>query len=152
MFEEGTRRIRVTGEVEMAGTQATVMVTAQNSQGCGSGIVRQVTVENTGEEFRAVPFVIDDVLLDSGASDLTVQAFTPSGNKEFTIPIGVDCPGCARVNITDPRPNDTAEGLSLMFLQAAITPKRTSGDLASTGPRRRHGRHTSVSQRPLHSR
>ena len=119
-FEEGTQRIRVAGEVEMAAPEATIIVTSSGNRGCGTGLARQVTVTNDTGDFASVPFVIDDVLVDPGLTQLAVQAVVTGAGQTYPVPIEVACPGCAEVTITSPLANSTGSGLRLSALQGQV--------------------------------
>ena len=119
-FSEGTQRIRLAGEVEMAAAQATVVVTTGGNRGCGTGISRQIVVENTSGDLATVPFVLDDVFVDPGQVQLFVRAQVPGASQTFPVPVEIECPGCAQVTVTSPLPNSTGTGLRLNDLQGSV--------------------------------
>lgn len=120
MFAEGTRQVRVAGEVEMASEEATVIVTTTGNRGCGSDISRQVTITNDSGAYSAVPFVIDQVDVDPGTTVLRVEAVFSGDEKMNEVPISVACPDCATITITAPSSNATGTGLRLSTLQGVV--------------------------------
>ncbi len=158
LFEEGTQRIRLEGEVEMAAARATVVVTTGGNRGCGTGISRQITVENTTGGFARVPFVLDDVLVDPGRIQLLVNASVPGATRTYPVPVRVDCPGCAQVTVTTPRPNSTGNGLKLDDLVGSVDQPVASaiwrvrgggGVLDGTLPVEANGRDFAIEDLPL---
>ena len=122
VFEEGTQSIALSGEIEMPSGSTTLMVTTSGNRGCGTGISRQITIENTTGGFTSVPFVLNDVILDPGDSELMVQAISQGGAMMSPIPVSVACPGCADIRISQPRTNSTVPALKLPFLRATVSP------------------------------
>ena len=121
VFDEGTQRVRVTGEVEMAAAQALITVTTAGNRGCGTGISRQATITNETGEFASIPFVVDDVFVDPGNDiQLIVEAAVPGAVKRYPLKIEVACPGCAEIRVADPQPNQTGVGLALPRLAGNV--------------------------------
>ncbi|MEL7372359.1 MAG: hypothetical protein AAFN74_25765, partial [Myxococcota bacterium] len=132
-YTEGTEAVRITGEIEMASPEATIVVTT-GEQGCGAGISSQVTVRNETGGFAAVPFILDNVFVDPGQTMLDVSASTPGSTKTLNVPISVACPGCAQVTVTSPLPNSTGDGLRLPVLQGQVDTRIQSAIWRVRGP------------------
>jgi hypothetical protein len=123
LFGEGTRTLRVTGEVESAAKNVTVTAFSAGDGNCSGGPPRIVNVSNEREgEFTRLPFVIDEVFVDSGASTLNVVAAVMGSKRSDIIDIEVACPGCARIVVEEPNQNMPVAGLVLPRLSGRIEP------------------------------
>jgi hypothetical protein len=122
-YPEGTREIRVSGEVESAAPQITVSVTPNNDNGCAGGPERSVTLRNENEgQFARIPFVIDGVVLDPGASRIEVEARVGAGRRTITLDVAIDCPGCATIDIEQPNRRSSVAGLQVPRLFGSVDP------------------------------
>jgi hypothetical protein len=123
LFEEGTRTVRVTGEVESAAEHVTVSAFSSGNGNCAGGPARivQVTNENEGV-FTTLPFVIDGVFVDSGINTLNVVAAVMGSKRTAIIPIEIACPGCVEVEVVEPKQNMPVSNLLLPRLSGTISP------------------------------
>jgi hypothetical protein len=123
LFPEGTRSVRVSGEVRSAASEVTVTIEPTNDDGCGGGGSQSVTLTNPNNgTFAKLSFVIDNVYLDPGKNKLTVGAVAGSAQKVESVGIQLDCPGCAQISIADPKGLASVPGLELGRLDGAIMP------------------------------
>ncbi len=124
VYEEGTRRIRVTGEVTSAASSVQIEVRSHTLGDCAGGPDRSVSVENpTNGEFVSIPFVVDGIEVDTGVTQLTISASNQGSAVQHTqVNVEVPCPGCAEISIAGPSPNSGAPGLALPLLDGFITP------------------------------
>lgn len=123
IYPEGTRRIRVSGEVQSASERVVVRANSRMREGCGGGGQRTLTLDNpTPGEFAVLPFVIDDLVVDPGLHTLDVSASVDGSEQRAVIDFEVPCPGCAQITITRPAPSDGAPGLELGALSGNVTP------------------------------
>jgi hypothetical protein len=122
-FPEGTERVRVSGEVKIAGPTVVVSARAKNANGCGGGIDRTVELMNpTPGSFATLSFILEGIELDPGESSLLVEARTGGADKKTSVDVIVDCPGCATIAIHEPKPLASAPGLELPALAGSIMP------------------------------
>lgn len=125
VFEEGVRRLRVSGEVETAADSVTITVSSRTDRGCYGGLPRSVVLEAGGDgEYVNLPFVVDGVQVDSGPSTLVITAAVQASKQVSQVLVEVPCPGCAQLTVEEPRFNSAAQGL--------VLPRLTG--LASIGP------------------
>lgn len=121
-YPPGTRTIRVLGEVRSAASEVTVSARPLGRTGCSGGAVRQTTVTNAREgTFARLPFTIDQVAVDPGLNDIVLEAGVGGAKKVVSVSVTVDCPGCAQITITDPKPRASTPGLDLPVLEGQIT-------------------------------
>ena len=122
-FEEGTRRVRVSGEVETAAASVTITVASRTSRGCFGGLVRTAVVDNAAAgAFATLPFVVDGVLVDSGLNTLIISAAVQGSRQTSEVQVDVPCPGCAEITVEQPNQNAGAPGLELPRLTGLVHP------------------------------
>lgn len=98
-LEEGVRRTRVTGVVSATDM---VRVSAQliPTNGCGASFDRSTIIEHPNPgEFADLPFIIDDVALDTGAGRVRVEAVVNDASRATFVDVDVECEGCAELSI-----------------------------------------------------
>jgi hypothetical protein len=123
LFEEGTRTIRITGEVESAAKNITVSAFSSGSGNCSGGPARIVHLTNDNEgAFSTLPFVIDGVFVDSSFNTINVVAAVMGSRRADVIPIEISCPGCAQVDVLEPTENMPVQSLLLPRLSGTISP------------------------------
>lgn len=122
-FPEGTRAIRVSGELETAEARATVVVEALAENNCSGTTSRALTVVNPSPGTVAtIPFVTDDLFVDPGRLSISVAAVVGASRKRSNVDVVVECPGCAELAIDAPRRGAAVPGLELPVLQGSISP------------------------------
>lgn len=127
LFEDGTRRIRVTGEVETAAESVSVSAFVTANGNCAGGPPRTVVVQNEAVgDFARLPFVIDGLVVDSGPTMLNVVASVMGSKVKDVVAVEVACPGCARIDVTRPRQNLPVGGLILPRLTGRVDPASVS--------------------------
>lgn len=127
LFEDGTRRIRVTGEVETAAKSVSVSAFNSAEGNCAGGPPRTVVVQNEAAgEFTRLPFVIDGLVVDSGPTTINIVASVMGSEVTEIVPVEVDCPGCAQIDISAPRQNLPVGGLILPRLSGGVDPASVS--------------------------
>jgi hypothetical protein len=123
LLPEGTRTLRVTGEVETAAKNVTLTAFSSGNRNCSGGAPQIVNVRNDREgEFTRLPFVIDEVFVDSGVSTINVVASVGGSKKSEIIDIEVACPGCVSIAVEQPDQNMPVAGLILPRLSGSIMP------------------------------
>lgn len=123
LFEEGTRRLRVTGEVETAAESVTITVVSRTEGTCFGGPKRSVTVDNPSPgTFSSLPFVVDRVLVDPGLTNLSVTAAVQSSRRTSQVLVEIPCPGCADIAVEAPAHNSAVAGLVAPRLAGRIDP------------------------------
>lgn len=122
-YNEGTRTIRVSGEVETAAMNVLVTASVRGRNGCGSGLPVALSVENPSPGvFATVPFVLDGVPIDSGFATVFVNASIQGSDQSAQIRTEVQCPDCARITMDSPTLNSSTPGLELPSLRGTIAP------------------------------
>lgn len=122
VFPEGTRAIRVSGEISTAADSVTINVTPASFNGCAGGVERGVTVKNdTPGQYQKMTFAIDGLELDPGPAQLNVSATIP-GLRENMVQIELECPGCARIALQAPLSGASTSNLELPELRGTISP------------------------------
>ncbi len=128
VYEEGTRRLRVSGEVESAAEQVTVTVNVNPINQCFGGPSRSVLVTNPNPgEFTVVPFVIDGIVVDTGRNGISVSAAVQGSKRTSSVDIEVDCPDCATIQLDRPFKGEAVSGLELPLLSGVIEPQVARG-------------------------
>lgn len=123
VYPEGTRSVRVSGEVETAVDMVSVAVTPTSEHGCAGGLEQGVTVRNPNPgHFQKMAFSIDGVQLDPGKSTLAVTASIQGASRSTQVGIDLACPGCATITIDDPSSRTSETGLELPTLRGSIAP------------------------------
>ncbi|MCB9653689.1 MAG: hypothetical protein H6729_06120 [Deltaproteobacteria bacterium] len=123
LFDEGTRSVRVSGEVESASSSVRISVSAANQSGCSAGLTHTTDAVNPKEGTLArIPFVIDGITVDPGQTNLTIVADVEGSRKVRTVAFDVACPGCAAITMTVPVTRQTILGLELPTLSGSISP------------------------------
>jgi hypothetical protein len=123
LFEEGTRTVRITGEVESAAENVSISAFSVGGGNCIGGAPRIVHVSNDNEgQFTRLPFVIDGVFVDSGFTTINVVASVMGSERTDVIPIEVACPGCAAIAVDEPNQNMPVANLLLPRLAGSISP------------------------------
>lgn len=127
VYAEGTRSIRVSGEVETAAARVIVSVRSSGHSGCSGGAPREVAVNNPNVGTLArLPFVIDGVVLDPGPSTIIVEASIGAAKRATSVEVDVECPGCAVLAITEPGRRATVAGFELRHLAGTVEPPTPS--------------------------
>lgn len=122
-YPEGTRSIRVSGEVETAAARVVVSVRSSGRTGCSGGAPREVAVMNPNVGTIArLPFVLDGVVLDPGESTILVEASIGAAKRATSVEVDVECPGCAALAISDPGRRVTVTGFELRHLSGTVDP------------------------------
>lgn len=121
LLPEGTRNIRLSGEVETVTEQVRIDVTVLGREGCSTGDTRQVIVKNpeTGRRVT-LSFVVEDLELDPGLTQISLRADVGGSRDVLTHLVEVPCPGCANIRIDSPPLPFTAPGLELPRLEGRI--------------------------------
>ena len=123
LFEEGTRTVRVTGEVTTAAKNVSISAFSAGSGNCAGGPPAIIHVANDNEgQFTSLPFVIDGVFVDSGVSTINVVASVMGSKRSDLIPIEVACPGCAQIQVVEPNQNMPVGNLLLPRISGTIAP------------------------------
>ncbi|MBK8010023.1 MAG: hypothetical protein IPK13_01630 [Deltaproteobacteria bacterium] len=123
LFDEGTRTVRVSGEVESAASAVKISVSAANQSGCSLGLAQTIDAVNPQEGILTrIPFVVDGVAVDPGQTNLTIVADVEGSRKSRTVVFDVACPGCAAIKMTTPVARQTILGLELPTLSGSISP------------------------------
>lgn len=123
VYPEGTRTIRVTGEVETAAEMVAIEVSPTSENGCAGGLQQGMSVRNPNPgRFQRMAFAIDDVELDPGRSELAIAARIAGASRAQKIDVELACPGCARIMVTEPTRFASALGLELPILRGSIQP------------------------------
>ncbi len=121
IFEEGTRKIRITGELETASDAVVVSALTSSANGCSGGVQTSVTVRNSRPDHPSVlPFVLEDIPVDPGSMTLQIMASIGPVDRSRVVMVEVDCPGCAPIGLVAPAMNATVPALLLPRL-AGIT-------------------------------
>lgn len=120
VYDEGTRRIRISGEVETAAL--TVSVAVRISQPvCSGAPPRTISLTNPNPgTFSTIPFVVDGLVVDPGASTVTVTAATLGSTKTRRIPIVVACPDCVEIRVQEPASQVVRPGLELERISGVV--------------------------------
>jgi hypothetical protein len=117
-FAEGTRAVRVAGEVETAAAEVRITASASNARGCGGGVERTVIASNpTPGRYVALPFVIDALPVDPGSASLVVNAAVESSRQREERRIEILCPDCPALAFVSPTPLLAVAGLELDRLE-----------------------------------
>lgn len=123
LYEEGTRRVRVSGEVQSAAPTVQVQVSSTTEGGCYGGPPSVINVENpTPGSFVKLPFVVDGVFVDPGLTQLLISASVRSSSQRSQVLVEVACPGCAQVRLNAPAYNSGVAGLLLAAVHGSIQP------------------------------
>lgn len=123
VYPEGTRTIRVTGEVETAGESVTIDVSPTSENGCAGGLQQGMSVKNPNPgRFQRMAFAIDDIELDPGRSELAISARISGASRAQKIEVDLACPGCAKITVAEPTRFASAAGLELPLLRGSIQP------------------------------
>ncbi|MCK6547180.1 hypothetical protein L6R52_15120 [Myxococcota bacterium] len=123
IYPEGTRSIRVSGEVETAAPRVVVSVRSSGGNGCSGGAPREVVVTNPNAGTLArLPFVLDGVVLDPGKSTILVDASIGAAKRATSVEVEVECPGCARLAVLEPGRRATVPALELRHLSGTVDP------------------------------
>ncbi len=124
LFPDGTRSIRVTGEVESAARNISISAFSGGDRNCSGGPARIIQVENENEGvFTRIPFVVDGVFVDSGVSTINVVASVMGSKQTDLISVEVACPGCAAIQVGEPHQNMPVGGLLLPRLSGTVAPE-----------------------------
>ncbi len=122
VYEEGTRTIVVSGEVESAAPFVGITVQVNPSVSCGQSRVLNVTVENPNPgSFAVVPFIVDGVPVDTGPSEVVVSASVLGATQNKRIPIEIECVDCVRIDIDRTGTNLQPRDLELPLLRGSIS-------------------------------
>lgn len=122
-YPDGTRSIRVSGQVQTAADKVTVTVTARSESGCVGGVpLTALLINPKPGTFATLPFVIDDLTADSGKALVAVDAKAATADNATTVEVELDCPGCAQVNLETPSGLTSAPGLTLPTLAGSVMP------------------------------
>jgi len=124
LLEEGTRSIRLVGEVQTSNAQAVVEIEPSMRTGCASGDTQTITLTNKEPgKWVTLSFVTDEVPVDPGTTRLKVKASVGTSRDTLEHLLEVPCPGCADVVITNPPATSSIlSGLELPKLEGNITP------------------------------
>lgn len=134
LLPEGTRQLRLSGEVETAADKVTIDVTPVGSGACMLGETRHLVLENSqpGEQ-ATLAFVLDNISVDPGLSVLEVRASVIGASDRLEHIVEIPCPGCPQIIVDSPpapmTPKDhvppqpyTAPGLVLPRLEGRFEP------------------------------
>jgi hypothetical protein len=128
IYPDGTRTIRVTGEVETIAEAVSVSAFLSGNGNCAGGPPQTVTVRNDrAGQFTEIPFVIDRIFVDSGATTLNVVASVGTSKQTDVASIEIACPGCAEIDVVEPRTNLPVAGLLLPRLFGSVDPGMGTG-------------------------
>ncbi|MBI2372472.1 MAG: hypothetical protein HYV07_00600 [Deltaproteobacteria bacterium] len=142
LLPEGTRRVRLTGEVSTYADDVDIEITA-SAEGC-LALGRRTTIPSpTPGTLGTISFLLDDIELDPGLTRLSIEANAGGGRDKVDHLLEVPCPGCATIRISEPvnldRSGATTTGLELPTLRGQIGPdsvrtaiwrvRSTSGDI-----------------------
>lgn len=123
LYPEGTRRVRVSGEVESAAERVVIRAASRMQDGCGGGGQRTISIDNpTPGDFVVLPFVMDDLVVDPGRHTLEVVASVEASERRVQIEFEVPCPGCAKINILRPTSSEPIGRLEIPVLAGTIDP------------------------------
>lgn len=126
LLAEGTRSVRISGEVETAAETVVITADPQRVGNCLVGKGGTAVVKNlTPGSFATIPFVIDGIDLDPGFNVLTVNAMVENASKRVTHALEIPCPGCATIQVNEPSTTGdifTAPALELPRLTGTISP------------------------------
>ncbi len=123
VFPEGTRTIRVSGEVSTAAESVNIDVTPASARGCAGGLERSITVRNdTPGQLQKIAFAIDGVELDPGPTTLGISASIAGASRGQIVEIELSCPGCAEISLDEPNRRSSTTDLELPILRGTITP------------------------------
>jgi hypothetical protein len=123
LLPEGTRSVRLAGEVDTASDEVTIDITPIQRTGCFAGESRRISVKNPQLGHRVtLSFVAEDIHLDPGLTTLLVRADVGGANDVLEHIVEIPCDGCAKITIAHPTLPFTAPGLVLPRLYGSIEP------------------------------
>lgn len=127
LLPEGTRTVRLSGEVETVAEQVKIDVKTFGRPGCSVGGSHRTIVKNPEKGRRVtLSFVVEDVELDPGLSTIQLRADVGGSVTTLDHLLEVPCPGCAEVKIEVPPLPFTAPQLLLPELSGTVSPAGVS--------------------------
>ncbi|MCC7383022.1 MAG: hypothetical protein IT384_14380 [Deltaproteobacteria bacterium] len=103
LLPEGTRQLRLSGEVETAADKVTIDVTPVGSGACMLGETRRIVLENSQPGQQAtLAFVLDNISVDPGLSVLEVRASVIGASDRLEHIVEIPCPGCPQIIVDLP--------------------------------------------------
>lgn len=122
LLEEGTRSVRLEGEVSSAAEMVTISALQEQAH-CSLGVLQTAVVRNAEVgKMVTIPWVIEDVELVPGLNRILVRANVGATFKQVNHLLEVPCPGCADITIQAPTPPATAPALELGRLSGLVDP------------------------------
>jgi hypothetical protein len=112
-FPEGTRFVRVSGEVETAADRVRIQARAVGTVDCPGAPPTTLRLENGTGAFQTLPFTVDRIPVEPSTRSIGVEADVGGAQRRVEIPIRVACPGCATVALEQPPARASAPGLVL---------------------------------------
>jgi hypothetical protein len=124
LLPDGTRTIRLTGEVETAAADAVVDVTsALDVTGCGLIPPESIPLRNAEPgRFVSLPFTTRDIAVDPGVTSIRVIARVGAAAKTLEQLVELPCVGCTRVALDVPPFPAAVAGLTLPELRGSVAP------------------------------
>lgn len=124
LLPDGTRTIRLTGEVETAASDAVVDVSsALDVSGCGLIPPESISLRNAEPgRFVSLPFTTRDIAVDPGVTSIRVVARVGGTSKALEQLVELPCVGCTRITLEAPPFPAAVAGLTLPELRGAVSP------------------------------
>ncbi len=125
LLPEGTRKVRLAGEVETFADDVEIEITA-SAEGCLALGSRTTIPSPSPGQLTKIAFLLDDIDLDPGLTRLSIEANADGARDKVDHLLEVPCPGCAEIQIQEPvsvdRSGATASGLEVPVLTGVVTP------------------------------
>lgn len=124
LLPDGTRTIRLTGEVETAAADAVVDVSsAIDASGCGLIPPESIPLRNSEPgRFVSLPFTTRDIAVDPGVTSIRVVARVGGTSKMLEQLVELPCVGCTRIALEAPTFPAAVAGLTLPELRGTVSP------------------------------
>lgn len=123
LLDEGTREVRLLGEVESAAPEVRVEIEPDPTRGCASGDEQTFSLRNeTPGKVVKMSFASRAMPLDPGITRLQIRAFVGGVKDALDYDLEIPCPGCADVAVTVPKAGLTLDELELPRLEGTVSP------------------------------
>lgn len=121
LLDEGSREIRLVGEVETTSANVRVEISPQANNGCVSGEAQTITLTNPSPGVQVkLSFASALLPLDPGLTTLSVRASVQGSVDSVEHDLEIPCPGCAPLSIAAPRFGEAVAGLTLPRLEGTV--------------------------------